>query len=85
MSDTLLLTEVFCAGCRKSVGLAASNVGRIFCNEFCANDWPVTKHESRDSIVAALVAMDKPKQEIAKAVGGMTHQRVGQIANERLR
>lgn len=74
---------VYCAGCRRYIGLAASNVGRLFCNEFCEEDYPVTRHEARDAVIAELVAAEHPKLQIAEAVG-VTHQRVGQIAMERL-
>lgn len=82
-SDEILLTDVYCAGCRKFIGLAASNVGRLFCTEHCANDYPVSTHESRDALIAELVAAEKPKLAIAEVMG-VTHQRVGQIAAMRL-
>ena len=74
---------VVCTSCRQPLGLATAAVGRIYCNEYCAEVPPVTDNEPRDALIAEAVAIGLNKGAIGEEVG-ISRQRVDQIASTRL-
>lgn len=79
--DTLV--PVHCRGCGRKVAEAPQDF-RAFCNRICAEDFPISQHEARDSLIETVYGAETPptKTDIAAAFG-VTRQRVTQIINER--
>jgi hypothetical protein len=77
------LQPVHCRGCGQEVGIAPSDF-RVYCDDLCAADFPISAHEDRDSLLETLYG-ERPtptKTELAKAFG-VTRQRITQILGAR--
>ena len=77
------LVPVHCRGCGAKIAEAPQDF-RAFCTTLCAQDFPISQHEDRDSLIEAVFGADPQptKTDIAQAFG-VTRQRVTQIINER--
>lgn len=79
------LIEVRCRGCRVLIGVGnGPPMHKLFCTEYCANDFPVTDNEDRDSIIETLARLQGWSPTRIAMNFDMTRPRAQQILRERL-
>ena len=73
------LQPVHCRGCGRALGVAPADF-RVYCDDLCAADYPLSVHEDRDSLIETLHGLrpTPTKTELAASFG-ITRQRVTQI------
>lgn len=76
------LLPLRCRGCGRKFGVADSPHYKVFCEERCAEDFPVFSQELRDAHVVALSRLKWKAARIAKEFS-ITRQRVQQIVEGR--
>ena len=52
------LVEIHCRGCWRRLGVGPTDY-RIYCDPFCAADYPTTSVEQRDAVIEALAIMEE--------------------------
>lgn len=80
MSDVLL--EVRCRGCRRLIGVAPADF-RVYCDEWCADDFPAVASEGRDALIEAIYQHRGPSKSALGRLFGISRQRVDQILLQR--
>jgi hypothetical protein len=73
-----LMVEVRCRTCRRLLGIGPSDF-RIYCDEQCANDYPVSREESRDALIEAIFQKTGRSKTSLATDFGVSRQRVDQI------
>jgi len=56
---------------------------RAFCTDLCADDYPISANEERDSVLETVYAHAQPTKTDLASVFGITRQRVTQILSAR--
>lgn len=79
MSD---LTDVRCRGCRRQIGVAPVDF-RIYCDPWCAADFPAVTSEGRDALIEAIYQETGLNKTLISKSFGIARQRVDQIINRR--
>jgi len=74
--------EIRCRGCRRLVGIGPSDL-RIYCDEWCANDYPAVTAEGRDALIDAVYHERYPAKAALARQFEMSRQRVDQILSMR--
>lgn len=76
MSEDLI--PVRCRGCHRQIGVGPSNP-RVFCDAWCAADYPTVREEARDAIIEAIYLDKGILKPLLAQRFGMSRQRVDQI------
>jgi hypothetical protein len=72
------LIPVRCRGCHRTLGIGPANP-RIFCDAWCAGDYPTVAGEARDALIEAIHLDQGILKPLLAARFGMSRQRIDQI------
>lgn len=75
---------IHCRGCRRTVGVGPADY-RIYCDIYCASDFPVTREEQRDALIEALAVEygEELNQAHLAALFGVSRQLINKILQQR--
>lgn len=76
------MLDVRCRGCRRLLGVAPKDF-RVYCDEMCANDFPVATSEDRDALLEAIFQRTGRAKTYLAQDFGFSRQRVDQILEAR--
>lgn len=76
------LVEIRCRGCRRLLGVGPTDF-RIYCDAWCAADYPAFAQEARDALIEAVYLETSPSQASLAKVFDISRQRVDQILTQR--
>lgn len=76
------MTEIRCRGCRRLLGIGPADF-RIYCDSMCAEDYPATAQEGRDSLIEAIFQEKGVSKTALSGLFGISRQRVDQVISQR--
>lgn len=76
------LIEIRCRGCRRRLGYGPADF-RIYCDAWCAADYPAVPAEGRDALIDAIYHEFKTPKAVLAREFDVSRQRVDQILMQR--
>lgn len=76
------LVEVRCRGCGRYLGKGRQD-WRMFCDDWCAEDFPAVAAEGRDALIEAMHQTRSTPKAVLGRLFGLSRQRVDQILLQR--
>lgn len=74
--------EIRCRGCSRYLGTGPSDF-RIYCDDWCAEDYPAVEAEARDALIEAIHQEWSTAKAVLARQFGISRQRVDQILASR--
>lgn len=81
-TERLAAFEIRCRGCRRRLGVGPADF-RIYCDEFCAGDYPAMAQEDREALMEAIYRETYPSKAALGRMFSISRQRVDQILASR--
>lgn len=72
------MVEIRCRGCGRLLGEGPRDF-RIYCDAFCAEDYPAVESEGRDALIEAIFQKKSPAKAALAKYFEISRQRVDQI------